>query len=227
MANHGLEFYGKIEELLMNREAGEKLWNYYLEILEREGAKRVLDIGCGSGEFCKMAQKRGIEVVGIDLSHTQVSRALKKGCNCIVKRVEEMGGNFDGAVAIFDVINYLTPTQLPPFFKAVAQLAPLFIFDINSQYGMAEVAVGALKIEKDGYFLCVESNYNRGRLITDFTLFTSTFDHLYRREDGRVTQYYHRLERVTQILPYHSVEIEPITLYNSPAPEKWLIIAKD
>jgi len=227
MVDNGLEFYGKIEELLMNKNAGKQLWNRYLKILEKEGAKRVLDIGCGSGEFCRMAQNRGIEVVGIDLSHTQVSRALKKGCNCSVKKIEEIKENFDGAVAIFDVVNYLTPAQLSKFFQKVAKLAPLFIFDINSQFGMTEVAVGALKVEKVNCFLCVESNYSRGRLITEFTLFSQTFDHLYRREDGQVVQYYHRLERVTRILPYQFVEIEPITLYNSPAPEKWLIIAKN
>jgi SAM-dependent methyltransferase len=224
---NGLEFYGKIEELLMNREAGIKLWGRYLEILEEKGIRQVLDIGCGSGEFCKLAEKRGIKVVGIDLSRTQISRALKKGCNCILQKVEEMEGRFDGAVAIFDVVNYLSPRQLPHFFQAVAKLTPLFIFDINSHYGMSEVAVGALKIDKQEGFLCVESNYDKGRLITEFTLFTPAFDHLYRREEGKVVQYFHRLERVTSILPFQGVEVEPVTLYGSPLPEKWLIIGEN
>ncbi|MEU3525529.1 class I SAM-dependent methyltransferase [Streptomyces sp. NPDC038707] len=38
----------------------------YLGIAERSGARRVLDIGCGTGAFALLLAGRGIEVVGVD-----------------------------------------------------------------------------------------------------------------------------------------------------------------
>lgn len=37
--------------------------------------KKILDIGCGTGEYGKMMQKNGYKVVGIDKSETQINQA--------------------------------------------------------------------------------------------------------------------------------------------------------
>jgi ubiquinone/menaquinone biosynthesis C-methylase UbiE len=49
-------------------------------ILEGEiGQKNILDLGVGTGRFAYPLQKRGIDVVGIDLSQSMMKRARKKG----------------------------------------------------------------------------------------------------------------------------------------------------
>ncbi|WP_326665964.1 class I SAM-dependent methyltransferase [Streptomyces sp. NBC_00385] len=49
----------------------------YLRIAEKSGARRVLDIGCGTGVFALLLAGRGIDVVGIDpaLASLEVARA--------------------------------------------------------------------------------------------------------------------------------------------------------
>ncbi|TXS47772.1 class I SAM-dependent methyltransferase [Streptomyces sp. OR43] len=53
----------------------------YLRIAEESGARRVLDIGCGTGVFALLLAGRGIDVVGVDpaLASLEVARAKQDG----------------------------------------------------------------------------------------------------------------------------------------------------
>lgn len=56
------------------------------EVLEGEiGNKKVLDLGVGTGRFTHPLQKRGINVVGIDISDAMLARAQKKSVRNLVK----------------------------------------------------------------------------------------------------------------------------------------------
>ncbi|MFE5188226.1 class I SAM-dependent methyltransferase [Streptomyces sp. NPDC056628] len=50
----------------------------YVAIAEESGARRVLDLGCGTGVFALLLADRGIEVVGVDPARASVDVARAK-----------------------------------------------------------------------------------------------------------------------------------------------------
>ena len=55
------------------------------EELGRDGTKRILDIGCGTGRHAIELAKRGYRVTGIDLSESQLARARDKAREACVQ----------------------------------------------------------------------------------------------------------------------------------------------
>ena len=220
----GLELYAEIEELFLDKEAANMLWVSFLEIVKELNIKNLLDIGCGSGDFCLMAKDSGINVKGIDLSVSQVKRAQKKGCNCETKDVCDLNENFEAGVAIFDVINYMDKSELKKFFSCVEKVVEkYFIFDINTFYAMEELAVGTLKAENENRFATLFSEFENNKLITEITLFEKK-DNCYIKKQASITQYYHPLEEIENLTNMKLKHMVPISLYGSEEAEKLILV---
>jgi SAM-dependent methyltransferase len=93
--------------------AFERTHRRYAEALRIGGASTALELACGRGGFAEfLAARTGGDVLGIDISRAQLSRAARRRRPNLrfrrhdVMRVEELGERFD-AVAFLDAECYL------------------------------------------------------------------------------------------------------------------------
>jgi SAM-dependent methyltransferase len=82
--------------------------------------RRVLEVGCGPGDFARRLQEDGIEVVAVDQSEQMVELARGRGVDARVGDVQSLpfaDGSFDAAVANFMLYH------VPDLDRAIAELA--------------------------------------------------------------------------------------------------------
>jgi SAM-dependent methyltransferase len=84
----------------------------YFDIVQRAAPAargRFLDVGCGPGGLLRVAQDRGWEAVGLEISDWAAAQGRKEGLNILDSPLTEAGfppASFD-AVAMFDVLEHL------------------------------------------------------------------------------------------------------------------------
>jgi len=100
-------FRGDEEEVIKQQES-------YLPYFKKKG--KILDLGCGRGEFLELLEKNGIDAVGIDINDQMIDICLEKGLNCkkgdiLEKLAEEDDGSLSGIFSS-QVIEHLPPSYL-------------------------------------------------------------------------------------------------------------------
>jgi SAM-dependent methyltransferase len=71
--------------------------------------RRLLDVGCGNGDFLRIGRSLGFDVIGLDLDATAAARARESGFTVLVGTVEDAGldpGAFDH-VTMSHVVEHL------------------------------------------------------------------------------------------------------------------------
>lgn len=123
-----------------------KRTKYLLKLFNRFDRKPtlLLDLACGTGNFSFEFAKRGIDVIGVDMSEDMLSIAMSKNSNNQVMFLNQKGeelelfGTVDGAVCCLDSLNHITDYQTfkTCISKVSLFLEPqrLFIFDVNTPY---------------------------------------------------------------------------------------------
>ena len=111
---------------------------------EGVGVRRMLDLGCGTGNSSEPFVEMGLHVTGVDLSPKMLEVARSKLSQATFVQADftafELGETFDLAVSIFDSLNNLLDPQ--DFRRCAEQvlrhLEPngLFIFDVNTTVGL-------------------------------------------------------------------------------------------
>jgi SAM-dependent methyltransferase len=107
----------------------------YLELLEKLYPQkgRLLDIGAASGYFMKLAQDRGWQVQGIDISNYAVELAKKKVLDVLCGTIEDVNlidNSFD-VVTMWDVLEHI-PSPRISLEKIKRWLKPKGLLAINT-----------------------------------------------------------------------------------------------
>lgn len=107
-------------------------------------SRRLLDLGCGTGEHARFFAEKGFEVIGVDVSDTMLDRAREDGVppgvqllkGDLVHVESVVSGKFGGAVCLGNTLAHITDrATLTQLFKGVKSVllpgAPLVIQVLN------------------------------------------------------------------------------------------------
>lgn len=141
------EFAGVYDELTQNVPYDE-IADYYTKILEETAeGKRLLDLGCGTGNLTARLKEKGFDVVGLDGSSEMLSEAMAKNPDvmwiCQDMTEIELGEEFDAVISTLDSINHLeTKAEIERCFMRVNEnlkTGGMFVFDVNTVYKHREI----------------------------------------------------------------------------------------
>lgn len=229
-SNEALNLYAQVEDLLGIKEYAPKLYKEFFSFLDKLEFNSLLDVGCGSGDFLQDISNRYKikNILGIDRSDYMIKVARQKGVNAKNIELKKIDTRFDIITATFDMVNYLTPNELIDFFndlKRVIRNNGYFIFDVNSEFGLSDIAVGNFIAEDTNRFLAIESFYENGIYDSNFTLFKKE-ENCYKKYCESIRQYYYSKDFFALLYGWEIVSMLPLKLYDLEEFDKIIYIFK-
>ncbi|MCW8838224.1 MAG: class I SAM-dependent methyltransferase [Thiovulaceae bacterium] len=227
-----LDLYAKAEHLLGIEEASEALYDVYRGELDDYEVKTLLDVGCGRGNFMERLISDGITCKGIDLSQYMVDACKEKGLDAECIDIKDETGTYDAIVSIFDVLNFMDKDSLISFMDSVASRLNkngVFIADINTLSGFADVAEGSMSNDTGDEFLSVDAVFENYELHTRITLFIKeneekNNDKSFIKYQDTIIQYFHKLNFFKKLNGLKLIDKQTFSLYAEK--DKTLLIFK-
>ena len=230
-SSSSLDLYAKVEDLLGVKEAAPSLYAHYLLFLNSVDFDTLLDVGCGSGDFLR--QMQGAldipQAKGIDLSPLMVAQTTEQGYDAECIDLCDLNGKYDVITAVFDMLNYLNKEQLSLFLDCVKEHlneGGVFLCDINTLYGFENVAVGSYIVDDDERFLTVDSDFENGEYISEFTLFEKE-DECFKKSQETIKQYYHTLDEIVKLSGFELLVNDEVNLYGLEGADKKFLVLKN
>ena len=193
---------------------------YFIEGLKELGAgKRGLELGCGSGAFCRSLQEAGFEMSGADNAPEMLAKAeylaREEGLKISFFQADvatfRAPQKYDFILAPNDVFNYLPPEKLATSFKhaqKALEKGGIFWFDMSSSYKLCEKVADTISADDREEVTYLSFNRRGGnRIVMDVTLFVKREDGAFDRLDETHTQYIHEEGHVAAALSEAGFEI--------------------
>lgn len=201
--------------------------DYLLKLFGKYGKTPtlLLDLACGTGGFSNQMAKKGIEVIGVDMSEDMLGIARENSAEegtdvlFLCQKAEELDlyGTVDGAICCMDSLNHIT--DIKKLKKAISKVSLfleegcLFIFDVNTVYKHEMVlADNTFVIEEDGIYCVWQNEYDSKKLTTHIYLdfFTEQEDGSYLRFNEDFCERAYTAQELKEILEDCGFEIVEI-----------------
>lgn len=199
---------------LLNDDCDYATWSqYFIDGLNALGAgKRGLELGCGSGAFCRALARAGYEMTGADISAPMLSEGMKRAREEGV-RVDFVQADaarlhtpkpFDFILSPNDCYNYIPQEKLSSAFARVAsslKSGGIFWLDVSSACKLRQkVANNIFADDRDEITYLSFNTLKENRVEMDVTLFVKERDGRFCRFDEKHTQYIHEEDALTNAL---------------------------
>lgn len=155
--------------------------------VRRRGGRRVLDLGCGTGQLARRLADHDLEVVAVDLSPAMVARARARGVTAIVADLDTLpfaAASFDGALA-FNALLHTRRERLPAVYAAIRRvLAPRAVLTVVTWGGVTRQEPWAGDwLHPPRFFATMSDTDLRVQPIPGFTRIETTVLHDHARDD--------------------------------------------
>ena len=141
---------------------------FYMQILEREGLhpRTCVDLACGTGSVTAILAKKGLDVMGVDMSEEMLTEAMGKVMDmerpprfvCQKLQKLHLPRAVDMAVCALDSLDYITnPADCAEAIRRIYRaLNPggIFIFDVNTPEKLRAMD-GQVFLDEDDDVYCV------------------------------------------------------------------------
>lgn len=177
--------FAKYYDLLMDDVDYADRSEYILSLFDKFGKRPslLLDLACGTGGFSNEFARRGVSVIGVDVSAEMLAVAQQKTHEqnldvfyvCQPAQNLDLAGKVDGAVCLIDSLNHITDYKdfCEVFVKVslFTEKGALFIFDMNTVFKHKNIlADNTFVIEEDNVYCVWQNIYGAKEKITDITL---------------------------------------------------------
>lgn len=193
----------------------------------RDGQPILLDLGCGTGQFCFEMARRGYDPIGIDRSSGMLTIARDRMVQnrgdeqrldgLFIQqdiRSFELYGTVDLAVSLFDTVNHLNEKKdVLAFLKRCQHyLNPggLLIFDVLSWHHVSVILDHQLFYHDQPEFtLLWQNDFSQESHLNDVsvTLFLHHADRLYERLDDHVRERFYSEEELLSLIMQTDYEL--------------------
>ena len=170
---NGYGDFAKVYDSLTDDVGYGKRCDYIEQIFSRHASAKpslIADLACGTGSVCLEMDKRGYDMIGIDISPDMLNVAAEKsqGTNILYLNQDicdfELYGTVDAALCLLDSVNHLTDDgdieRLFALLKNYLNPKGLFVFDVNTKHKFEKILSDNIyTYETDEVFYVWENNY--------------------------------------------------------------------